>query len=871
MYMSMSIRKNAGAAPLLTRTFVSVARRLINTVASARCKKALGALQPFQRFGSERPDASGLKRLGLLAADVHRAEAAVLMRDRPMACEMPGLSAPLLNASTVCRRPRPAARPHRIVPAVWLGALALALGLWTGAVAAAPEPLYGFSTSGSEAQRKLEAAFRALPQPDNLRQYMQRLSAHPHHVGSAYDKENAEWILARFKEWGFEAAIESFDVLFPTPKTRLLEMLEPVRFTAALQEPNLALDPTSGQAAEQLPTYNAYSADGDVTGPLVYVNYGLPDDYLELDRLGVPVKGAIVIAKYGKCWRGVKPKVAAEHGAIGCLLYSDPKDDGYWVGDVFPDGPMRNSTGVQRGSVMDFPSTSPGDPLTPGYGAVAGAKRLALKEAPGITRIPTLPLSSGDAQPLLAQLKGPVAPGAWRGALPQTYHLGPGPAKVRLKLEFNWDLKPLYNVIARLAGGPSGDQWVLRGNHHDGWVNGADDPISAQVCLLEEARALGQLARQGWKPRRTIIYCAWDGEEPGLIGSTEWAETHADELRSHALAYINSDSNGRGYLDLSGSHILEHLANAVARDIEDPETKATVWKRSFALKTARAANPDERRELRARADLRLGAPGSGSDYTAFIDFLGIPILDLGFEGEDGNGIYHSIYDDFYWYTHFSDRDFAYGRALAQAIGTTVLRLAQAEVIPFEFTGLAETVGKYAEELQGLLRHKQEQIEERNRQFEEGVFLLTSDPRHPTAPPEAEAVPPELNFAPLQNAVKALAAGAKAYQQALAKAQPNFGDPALAPALLELNHLLLHAERRLTDPAGLPRRPWFKHLLYAPGVYSGYGAKTMPGVREGIELRHYDEAEKEIARLAKVLNALTAQIDSASKILARFSP
>jgi N-acetylated-alpha-linked acidic dipeptidase len=753
-----------------------------------------------------------------------------------------------------------------------LGALVLAMGLWTGAGAAAPEPLYGFSTGGSEAQRQLEAAFRALPQPQNLRQYMRRLTAHPHHVGSPYDRENADWILARFKEWGFEASIESFDVLFPTPKTRVLEMLEPVRFTAALQETNLAVDPTAGQVAEQLPTYNAYSADGDVTGLLVYVNYGLPDDYRELQRLGVSVKGAIVIAKYGKSWRGVKPKVAAEHGAIGCLLYSDPKDDGYWVDEVFPDGPMRNSTGVQRGSVMDFPSTSPGDPLTPGYGAVPGAKRLSPKEAPGITRIPTLPLSSGDAQPLLAQLKGPVAPEAWRGALPRTYHLGPGPARVHLKLEFNWDLKPLFNVIGKLAGSPSGDEWVLRGNHHDGWVNGADDPISGQVCLLEEARALGQLAQQGWKPRRTIIYCAWDGEEPGLLGSTEWVETHADELRAHAVAYINSDNTGRGYLESSGSHILEHLANAVARDIEDPETKASVWKRSFALKTARAANADERRELRARADLRLEAPGSGSDYTAFIDFLGIPILDLGFDGEgSSNGIYHSIYDDFYWYTHYSDTNFAYGRALAQVIGTTVLRLADADVIPFEFIGLADTVGKYTEDLQGLLRHKQEEIEERNRQFEEGVFELTSDPRHPTARPAAEAVPPQLNFAPLQNAVKALAAGAKAYQQAVAKAQPTFGNPTLASAARELNQLLLHAERRLTDPDGLPRRPWFKHLLYAPGVYSGYDAKTMPGVREGIELRRYAEAEKEIARLAKVLDALTAQLDSASKILARFNP
>ncbi|HUD84002.1 MAG TPA: M28 family peptidase, partial [Candidatus Saccharimonadales bacterium] len=410
---------------------------------------------------------------------------------------------------------------------VAISALVVALGIQARALADDSRPLYGFSPSNSEAQLKLEVSFRALPDPENLRQYMQRLSAHPHHVGSPYDKENAEWIRAQMTAWGWDASIESFDVLFPTPKTRVLEMTEPVHFTARLQEPALPVDPTSGQVTEQLPTYNAYSTDGDVTGPLVYVNFGLPDDYKELARLGVSVKGAIVIAKYGESWRGIKPKVAAEHGAIGCILYSDPKGDGYAAGDVFPDGPMRNTNGVQRGSVMDFPSTSPGDPLTPGYGAVAGAKRLSLKEATAITRIPVLPISSGEAQPLLAQLTGPVAPEAWRGALPLTYHLGAGPARVHLKLEFNWDLKTVYDVISRIPGGSASNEWVIRGNHYDAWVNGASDPISGQVCLLEEARALGRLSQQGWKPRRTIIYCSWDGEEPMLLGSTEWVETHA--------------------------------------------------------------------------------------------------------------------------------------------------------------------------------------------------------------------------------------------------------------------------------------------------------------------------------------------------------
>ena len=420
--------------------------------------------------------------------------------------------------------------------------LTAAVGCLTRLSAAeASSALYGFSPTNAEAELKLEASFRALPVAENLRQYMERLSARPHHVGSPYDKENAEWIRAQMAGWGWNASIETFDVLFPTPKTRVLEMTEPVQFTASLREPAVSVDLTSGQVDEQLPTYNAYSTDGDVTGALVYVNYGLPDDYKELDRLGVSVKGAIVIAKYGKSWRGIKPKVAAEQGAIGCILFSDPKDDGYAQADVFPNGPMRNTNGVQRGSVMDFPSASPGDPLTPGWGAVAGAKRLSRSEATAITKIPVLPISSGDAEPLLAQLKGPVAPETWRGALPITYHLGSGPAKVHLKLEFNWDLKTIYDVISRIPGGVAGDEWVIRGNHHDAWVNGASDPLSGQVCLLEEARVLGQLAKQGWKPRRTLIYCSWDGEEPMLLGSTEWVETHADELRQHAAAYVNSD------------------------------------------------------------------------------------------------------------------------------------------------------------------------------------------------------------------------------------------------------------------------------------------------------------------------------------------
>jgi N-acetylated-alpha-linked acidic dipeptidase len=729
-----------------------------------------------------------------------------------------------------------------------------------------PAPLAGYSPRSSQSEREWEAKLRAIPDPANLREYMRRLSARPHHVGSPYDKDNAEWILAHFKEWGLDAHIEQFDVLFPTPKVRLLEMTAPTKFTAKLEEPALAVDPTSNQKSEQLPTYNAYSIDGDVTGPLVFVNYGLPEDYEKLDRLGISVKGAIVIAKYYQSWRGVKPKIAAEHGAIGCLIYSEPKDDGYTRDNVFPAGPMRPADGVQRGSVMDFASSNPGDPLTPGVGATPGAKRLALSEAKSITKIPVLPISYGDAQPLLAALAGPMAPDEWRGTLPIPYHVGPGPTKVHLKVAFNWDTKPVYDVIAKIPGSVAPDEWIVRGNHHDAWVNGAEDPISAQVSLLEEARSMSLLLKQGWKPRRTIIYCAWDGEEPMLLGSTEWVEAHADELREHAAVYINTDGNDRGVLNMGGSHSLEHFINGVARDIEDPESKMTVWQRAQLTKIAEAKSADDKKELRQRADLRIEALGSGTDFTGFLDHIGVATLDLSYSGEDEQGIYHSIYDDFYWYTHFSDTDFVFGRALAQTVGTSVLRLADAEVLPFDFVNFADTVDTYTKNLEKLLADKQEEIRERNQEIDEGMFKATFDPRRPTVAPVKEEIPPHLNFAPMQNAVESLTRSAKHYEQALSQKQAGLGDEAFAAKLGALNRELIASERKLTNDDGLPRRSWYKHLLYAPGVYSGYGVKTVPGVREGIELKRYAEAETEIVRVSKALEDEAALIESAARKL-----
>jgi len=722
------------------------------------------------------------------------------------------------------------------------------------------EPLQGFTRASSATEREWETKFRAIPSPDNQREYMRRLSARPHHVGSAYDKENAEWILSKYKEWGWDAKIETFLVLFPTPKERVLEMVAPTHFTAKLMEPPLSVDPTSNQQNEQLPSYNAYSIDGDVTAPLVFVNYGLPKDYEQLERLGVSVKGAIVIAKYGNSWRGIKPKVAAEHGAIGCLIYSDPADDGYDVDNVFPQGPMRPSDGVQRGSVLDFPSYSPGDPLTPGVGATANAKRLAIKDAPSLTKIPDLPISYSDAQPLLAALEGPMAPKEWRGGLPISYHVGPGKTKVHLKVNFNWDMKEIYDVIARIPGAQFPDEWVIRGNHHDAWVNGAEDPTSGQVALLEEARGIGELMKQGWRPKRTLIYCSWDAEEPMLLGSTEWVEEHDKELAQHAVAYINSDGNQRGYLEVEGSHTLEHLANDIARDIPDPETKLTVSRRMQLRKIEEAKSDDDRKELRQRADLRIEALGSGSDYTAFLDHIGVASLNIGYGGEDTSGIYHSAYDDFYWYTHFADTEFVYGRALSQTAGTAAIRLANADLLPFEFTDLADTIRLYQRQLKKLADDERSELIERNKEIEEGVFAATDDPRRPKVPPSHADVPPYLNFAPLDNAADVLTQSAERYQAALKNAWPA---GVSAATLADVNQKLKESERRLTAPEGLLRRNWYKHMLYAPGVYSGYGVKTLPGIREAIEEKRWAEADSEIVRVANVLDAESGLINSAA--------
>jgi N-acetylated-alpha-linked acidic dipeptidase len=715
--------------------------------------------------------------------------------------------------------------------------------------------LSGFSESAVRQQLDLESTFDGYLRVANIDSGIRIMSAHPHHVGSPWDKANAEYLYNKFKSWGYDVQIETFYVPFPTPKERLLEMTGPVTFKATLAEKPLKEDATSGQTSEQLPTYNCWSPDGDVTGELVFVNYGIPEDYDYLERLGISVKGKIVIAKYGRSWRGIKPKVAQEHGAIGCLIYSDPKDDGYYDGDVYPKGAFKNEYGVQRGSVMDMP-IYPGDPLTPGVGATKDAKRLSLSEAPTLLKIPVQPISYHDAEPLLRALDGPVAPPDWRGALPITYHIGPGKAMVHLKLAFNWDMKELHDVIAKLPGSEFPDEWVIRGNHYDGWVNGAADPLSGQSAMEEEARAISELVKTGWKPKRTIVYCAWDGEEPGLMGSTEWVEEHAAELQQKAVVYINSDGNGRGFLGVEGSHALEPFMNEVARDVTDPETHLSVAERMHERELVSAAgNGRLKKDLFQKKSFTIGALGSGSDYSPFLQHLGIPSFNLGFGGEDPGGEYHSIYDSYDDYRRFKDPSFQYGVALAETAGRTTLRMADATLLPFDFRALYKTINGYAGELMTELDQLRETTELTNQLIKEHVFGNATDTALHLMPPAVKDEVPYLNFSSLQNALNELEKVTNRLADTLAKSHPT------GVRADGVNQALYKAEQQLLSDKGLPRRSWYRHTIYAPGFYTGYGVKTLPGIREAIEQRNWKEAQEQIEIDAAVLNKFSSYLGS----------
>jgi N-acetylated-alpha-linked acidic dipeptidase len=724
-------------------------------------------------------------------------------------------------------------------------ALAAAAPLFSQASPPATQPaaagIRGFPQGLLPDELAREASFRAVPNTDTLRSQIIALSAVPHEAGTERSHRVAEAILARFRSFGLDARIEQFEALMPRPVARSLELVAPEHYTAELKEPPLAGDPTTGQR-EQLPTFNAYSPDGDVSGDLVFVNYGVPEDYHVLDSLGISVRGKIVIAKYGQSWRGIKPKVAAEHGAIGCLIYSDPRDDGFFVDDVYPKGPMRPWQGVQRGSVMDMP-VYPGDPLSPGWASESGSRRLSIAEAQTIAKIPVLPISYGDALPLLRNLAGPVAPEAWRGALPITYHVGPGPGRAHLSVRFDWKTRPLYDVIATIRGSVYPDQWVIYGNHHDAWVNGANDPLSGQVSLDEAARAAGALLTTGWRPARTIIFAAWDGEEWGLLGSTEWVEKHADELGSKAVVYFNGDTNASGWVGASGSHSLEEFFRQVARDVPDPSGSGSALDASQQHRRqeqARARQQGGRGAGRAQAPdtaFSIGALGSGSDYTAFIDHLGVPSLDIRFGGATHDGIYHSIYDSYTFYLRFLDSSLTAEVAQARTVGTAILRMADAPVLPFEFRAVARTYQRYADEI--------------------GRLAAGNDTTR------------VLDLGALKAAIARLDSAARRYEAALGPldAATPAQIAARRDALGRVDQMLYGTERLLADSAGLPRRPWFRNLIYAPGFYTGYGVKTMPGIREAVEQRRPEEAQAEAIRVTAAVTRLADAVDRASEALA----
>ena len=723
-------------------------------------------------------------------------------------------------------------------------------------IIAQTKTISGYNGASASQQFSWEEKYDQLLKPSNVDKLIKDMSAKPHHIGSPGSKAVAEYIQKYFQDLGYDSKIEVLYTLFSTPKERLLEMTGPTAFKALLSEPALKEDPASGQK-DQLPTYNCWSPDGDVKAELVFVNYGLPDDYETLRQMGIDVKGKIVIAKYGRSWRGIKPKVAQENGAIGCIIYSDPAEDGYAQGDVYPTGAFKNKYGVQRGSVLDMP-VYPGDPLTPGYGHTLDAKKLDQKEATNLLKIPVIPISYHDAEPLLKSLEGPVAPAGWRGALPITYHIGPSKSTVHLKLTFNWEIKPLYNVVAKMKGTEFPDEWVIRGNHHDAWVNGANDPVSGMAALMEEARAISELVKQGWKPKRTLVYCGWDGEEPGLLGSTEWVEYNAKELQQKAVVYINSDGNGRGFFGAAGSHALENFMNDVARDVTDPQTQISILERSRARALTTATTTASKKTLLAKKTLTLGALGSGSDYSPFFQHLGIPSLNIGFGGEDPGGEYHSIYDTYDHYKRFKDPKFEYGVALAKAAGRSSLRMVNAEILPFDFRSLQKTVSGYATEVISLLEQVRESTTIENQLIKEGRYIQASDPLEKYFPPKAKDEVPYLNFSSLQNALTEMEKSCAALSEAINK--PNLS----AEQKNILNKNLYQAEQQLLLVDGLPRRGWYKHSIYAPGFYTGYGVKTLPGIREAIEQRNWKEAQEQIEKAAEAINRFSGYLKSSLK-------
>src|SRR5689334_17848434 len=677
-------------------------------------------------------------------------------------------------------------------------------------------PLDGFTAERAAAERRWEEQFRAVPSPASAREHLRRLTLEPHVAGTKEDYATAIYVRDHLRSYGLKAELREYQVWmnYPTAPTVLELITTAHRQRLETREAIVPGDPTSSNP-KITPLFNGYSASGDVTAPVVYANYGLPNDYEDLQKAGVDVKGKIVIVRYGNSFRGVKAKVAQDHGAVGCIIYSDPADDGYMQGDVYPKGPWRPVASGQRGSVQ-YLFDYPGDPLTPGRPAIEGVPRLKPEEATDLTRIPVQPIAYDVARQIIAPLKGPVRPRGFQGGLPFAYHAGgTDDVKVRIKTDMDYKQRPIWDVITRIDGTDQKDRWVVLGNHRDAWVFGAVDPNSGTSAMLEVGRGLGQLLKSGWQPRRSIVLCSWDAEEYGLIGSTEWAEEFANELKQKAVAYLNLDAAVSGpHFGAQSVPSLWKLLRAVTKDVKDPKSGKSVYEQ-WQERTNELRTEEERH---TQGEARIGPLGSGSDYTPFLQHLGIASTDMSFGGD--YGVYHSAYDSFYWMDHFGDPGFQYHVAAAQIWGTLALRLADADGLSFDYTD-------YANEIRSFFREDTRLAGWRN-------LANAFDEK------------------PMNAAIDDFAKEAERIERARQDAIKS-GDRA---KLARINDALMNAERQFIDERGLRGRAWYKHQIYAPGIYTGYAAQPLTDFRQALDDRNGPNAKEGLDRIVDALKRAT---------------
>lgn len=685
----------------------------------------------------------------------------------------------------------------------------------------------GFSTSSREAQAAAERTFLDTVTPANARRWLAALTEEPHVAGTPAEKKVADYVLARFKEFGLDAEMVRYDVFLNHPKHVSLKITTPVEEELKLVETPIEADKDSTMDG-MFPAFHGYGASGTAAGQIVYVNYGTPADYTRLAGMGISVEGKIALARYGAVFRGLKVKEAQDRGALGVLIYSDPADDGYMRGDVYPDGPMRPESAIQRGSVL-FLSHVPGDPSTPGWPSTQGAKRIGRAEMTNVPKIPSLPIAYAEAAKLLRRLGGPRVPDDWQGGLPFSYHVGPGAVRVAMTVEMDEGLKPIYNVIGRIRGSVEPEKLVIAGNHRDAWNHGAVDPNSGTAAQIELARGLAAAMKTGWRPKRTIVLASWDAEEYGLVGSTEWAEEHAAELQKNAVAYLNCDSAATGpNLSLSGTPSLLALAMGAARDVPDPTAGGSIgagWETRQRSAWANQTPVDLDATQDATFFPRLSPLGSGSDYTVFIDHLGIPVVDFSFSGN--YGVYHSVYDNFRWMDLYGDPGFLYHAAAAKFWGVMAMRLASADVLPLRYS-------TYARDIQVDLDTLRRDAIRRA--------------RTPAAPGAKPAVTPDVTE--ILTALRAFSAAGEAADRA-ADAALAKGD---AAAMQRVNDVLMQAERAFLDPKGLPNRPWFRHLLIGPGLTTGYAPWPFPALQEAVEQRDASMGAAQAKRIVGAINA-----------------